>query len=129
MQGGLPRFNLAWHRIDVKRAANQLFYVLVPDWLGVIDGSVALERVDHLGRSVGKINCTQRNLASPRLESDTEGFAHPVEARLIKALRERARRADLLLPEIVPTFTFRAWSQMDLSPEEREALLRAGGAL
>ena len=105
------RFHLAWHRIDIRRASEGLFYVLVPDWLGIIDGSVDLQRVDHLGRPVGRINSTPRNLASPRRLDDTEGVPHPVERRLIEALRERARRADVILPEIVPTLKSRAWSQ------------------
>jgi hypothetical protein len=123
------RFHLAWHRIDIRRASEGLFYILVPEWLGIIDGSVDLQRVDHLGKPVGRINSTPRNLASPRRQEDTEGFPHPIERRLIEALRERARRADVILPEIVPTLKSRAWSQMSLSEAEREMLLRAGGAL
>lgn len=128
-EGEAARYNLGWHRIDVKRAATELCYVLVPADLDQIIGFVPLQRIRWNGAPEAPLHATAVNLASARLRDDTEGQSHPLEIKLIQILRERAEQAGHSLPEIVPSLRFRDWSRMELSPDEREALLRAGGVV
>jgi hypothetical protein len=65
--------------------------------------------------------------AGPRLREDTEGVGHPIEAKLIRALQLRASQAAIILPEIVPSLTFRSWSRLELTEGQRLLLRRASG--
>lgn len=121
-------YHLAWHRLHITDSDRFLVYVLVPAWLGVFSGSVELEAINFCGRPLAKVRAAMKDLASPREQEDTEGAGHPVEAQLIRVLGSRASQAGHILPQIVPTTTFRGWSRMELSEGQRLKLLRAGGA-
>lgn len=122
------KYNLGWHRGDLKGAAKYLVYVLVPFWQGYFAGEMELEKISFSGVSLGRFKLRCVDLASPRLKGDTEGVFHPVEAILIRQLEVKARNACHTLPLIVPSITFRGWSRMTLSSAERKLLLNAGGA-
>ncbi|HYU35526.1 MAG TPA: hypothetical protein VEW48_25510 [Thermoanaerobaculia bacterium] len=124
----LPVYHLAWHRRYVPEADRFLVYLLVPVWLGAFGGSIELEPINSCGRPLDKVRTTVKDLASPRRPEDTEGFGHPVETRLIRVLAARAGQAGHILPQIVPSTTFRGWARLELSETERSKLLKAGGA-
>lgn len=120
-------YHLAWHRLYVADADRYLVYVLVPAWLGVFGGSVDFEAISFCGRPLDKVGATMKDLASPRQMDDTEGFGHPVELKLIRALAVRATQAGHILPAVEPTTRFRGWARLVLTQNQRNKLLVAGG--
>ena len=120
-------YHLAWHRLHIADSDRHLVYVLVPVWLGAFGGSVEFEAISSCGRPLDMLRATTKDLASPRQPGDTEGFGHPIEMKLIRALAVRATHAGHILPAVEPTTKFRGWSRLVLSEDQRRRLLMAGG--
>lgn len=129
MSGRLSGYNLAWYKPNVPESGRFLVYVLVPVWMGVFAGTVEFEAINSSGRPLPKVRAAMTDLASPRKRDDTEGIGHPLEVQLIRALGIRAGLASHVLPEVVPSSTFRGWSRLVLTEMQRTLLLRAGGVL
>lgn len=122
-------FNLGWHQKDVGRAESYLIYVLVPAWLRELSIEMIFDRISHAGVPQRPVWAWAGQLASPRGQADQERAPHPLEIKLIRTLQRRAHLAQNVLPELAATTTFPRWSQLALPQEQREKLLRAGGAI
>lgn len=121
------RFNLGWYEKDVKTAETLLCYVLVPEWLGILTGEMIFDRISFRGSPIPAVKASAAQLASPRKRDDTEGCPHLIEARLIRHLQVQATLGQHSLPEIIPSTTFRRWSGLQLTDQQRARLLLAGG--